>query len=117
MPFADNSFDVIFLNMVLQWVPRKCLVRTVAEIERTLCDGGFVFVQEFEPDFPKFSPSHHNPDIFIFKQNYTSIFTAYQWMKLLSKENLPNTKDDNYQKSISLIRKTGVDQAYYLKTW
>lgn len=40
LPFEDESFDVVIFAMVLQWIPRKKLIRTIAEANRVLKGGG-----------------------------------------------------------------------------
>ena len=40
LPLEDNSVDIIILAMVLQWIPRKYIIQTFAEIDRVLKEGG-----------------------------------------------------------------------------
>ena len=40
LPYEDNKFDVIIFSMVLQWIPRKNLIQTIAEVDRVLKSGG-----------------------------------------------------------------------------
>lgn len=83
LPFDDATFDLIILNMVLQWIPRNYLARTIAEIERVLAPNGVIFVQEFLPDRPKYSVTAHNDQICIFKDNYAECFTSFPWLKMI----------------------------------
>lgn len=117
LPYADNTFDLIILNMVLQWVPRNYLIRTLAEIDRVLATNGIVFVQEFLPNTSKYSASSHDQNIFIFKDDYSKFFTAFPWLRMLYQENIDSNKGDDYQKVIFLIEKTDLNKAYSLKTW
>ena len=117
IPAPDGKFDLIILNMVLQWIPRNYLARTIAEIDRVLSTDGVLFVQEFLPNIPKYSASSHDEKIFIFKDDYKRFFTSFPWLKLMYKENIDSALGDDYQKEIFLIRKITLDQAYTLKTW
>ena len=117
LPFEDGSFDFIIINMVLQWIPRQFLFRTVAEIDRVLSSDGLIFIQEFSPDVPKYSHSAHNSDIFIFKESYSNVFTAYKWFKLKHNETFNSEDGDDYQKEIALIEKIDLARAYELKEW
>ncbi len=47
LPYEDNKFDVIIFSMVLQWIPRKNLIRTISEIDRVLKVGGSVYTRIF----------------------------------------------------------------------
>jgi ubiquinone/menaquinone biosynthesis C-methylase UbiE len=47
IPYADDSFDVVVINSVLQILPSKCAVeRAIAELVRVCSPGGSVFVGE-----------------------------------------------------------------------
>ena len=48
LPFADNSIDLIYSNLSLQWSPS--LDKTFAEFRRVLRPGGFVLFSTFGPD-------------------------------------------------------------------
>lgn len=48
LPIADNSIDVIFSNLCLQWVPD--LPVALAEFRRVLREGGLLLFSSFGPD-------------------------------------------------------------------
>lgn len=48
LPFADNSIDLIYSNLALQWSPS--LDKTFAEFRRVLRTNGFVLFSTFGPD-------------------------------------------------------------------
>lgn len=48
LPFADNSFDLVFSNLMLQWVGD--LDRALREFQRILRDGGVLMFSSFGPD-------------------------------------------------------------------
>jgi malonyl-CoA O-methyltransferase len=48
LPFADNSFDLLFSNLMLQWCVD--LDRAFAEFQRVLRPGGLLLFSSFGPD-------------------------------------------------------------------
>jgi malonyl-CoA O-methyltransferase len=48
LPFADNSIDLVFSNLCLQWVPD--LPAALAEFRRVLREGGLLLFSSFGPD-------------------------------------------------------------------
>ena len=50
LDFPEETFDIVNLCMVLQWIPRKYLIRTMAEVDRVLKFGGLIYLNEFLPD-------------------------------------------------------------------
>jgi ubiquinone/menaquinone biosynthesis C-methylase UbiE len=75
---AQARFDVVIVNFVLHWVDRSTLLRSVAEIDRVLADGGFLVIGDFYPSLPQRVRYHHLPeqDVWTYKQNYSDIFLA-----------------------------------------
>lgn len=48
LPFADNSFDLIFSNLVLHWIANK--ERTISELQRVLKPDGLLLFSTLGPD-------------------------------------------------------------------
>ncbi len=48
LPFADNSFELVFSNLMLQWV--EDLEAVFREVRRVLCPGGLWLFTSFGPD-------------------------------------------------------------------
>ena len=115
LPYEDNQFDIIIFSMVLQWIPRKHLIRTISEVDRVLQVGGVVYIQEFLPNKPIMSQSRHDEEIYIFKDNYPSFFTAYPWFKEVHKEVYEIENGESQQRHVSLIRKYDLAEVYELK--
>lgn len=71
-------FDLVIVNFVLHWVSRNALLKTVAEIDRCVADGGFLIVGDFAPDHPTKNSYHHLLDgrVFTWKLNYSKILEA-----------------------------------------
>jgi SAM-dependent methyltransferase len=113
IPF-DESFDLVIVNFVLHWVDRSLLLRTVAEIDRVISDGGFLVIGDFLPSHPVRRPYHHLPGegVFTYKQDYAAIFLAsgcYQQIATLSGDHssaalTPIVEDDN-RSATWLLRK------------
>ena len=40
LTYSDNMFDVVIFSMVLQWLPRNKLIKTISEVDRVLRTGG-----------------------------------------------------------------------------
>lgn len=95
IPFADSAFDLVIANFVLHWVDRALLLRTLAEIDRVLVDGGHLLIGDFLPDEPTRRPYHHLPgrDVYTYKQDYAAAFLAthcYESVGMLSGAHSPD---------------------------
>jgi SAM-dependent methyltransferase len=74
----NDSFDLVILNAVFHWIGRANLLRSVAEVDRLLADGGFLIIGDFAPSRPTRVPYHHRlqQDVYTYKQNYADVFLA-----------------------------------------
>jgi len=74
----QELFDLIIVNFVFHWIDRTNLLRSVAEIDRLLVDGGFLIIGDFFPSNLTKVRYHHLDDekVYTYKQNYAGIFTA-----------------------------------------
>lgn len=74
----EEIFDLIIVNFVFHWVDRASLLRSVAEIDRLLEDGGFLIIGDFFPSNQLRVPYHHLPGqkVYTYKQNYAAPFLA-----------------------------------------
>ena len=116
LPYDDDKFDVVILSMVLQWIPRKYLIRTISEVDRVLKDGGIVYIQEFLTNKPVTSLSRHDDEIYIFKNDYASFFTAFPWLKEVYRELKEIEKGEDQQRYTSVVRKYAINEVYTSKT-
>ena len=74
----QERFDLIIINFVFCWIDRINLLRSIAEIDRLLADGGFLVIGDFYPsNFAKVR-YHHLPEheVYTYKQNYAATFVA-----------------------------------------
>jgi SAM-dependent methyltransferase len=76
--WADGHFDLVLLCLMLHWVDRHRLLKTVAEVDRVLADGGHLLVSDFLPESPHKVRYHHRPEVeaWTYKQNYPALWLA-----------------------------------------
>lgn len=115
LPYSDNKFDLIIITNVLQWIPRKYLIRTISEIDRVLKDNGIIFLMDFLPNKPITSKSKHNNKISIFKDDYSTFFTAYSWFKEVYREISKIEDGEDQQRVLSFIKKYPLENMYSFK--
>ncbi len=115
LPCSDGSSDSVLLLMVLQWIPRRVLIKTIAEIDRVLTNGGCIALMEFQPDQPIQSPSIHNRDVFVFKDAYEPMFTVFPWYHIIYSETLNNYDNEDFRTALHIIRKRPLSNAYSFK--
>lgn len=75
---ANESYDLVIVNFVLHWIDRKTLLASLAEIDRTVADGGYLILGDFLPDWPKRNRYHHREDVelFTYKLDYAAILQS-----------------------------------------
>lgn len=112
---AENSIDVVILRMVLQWIPRNKMFKTISEIDRILKTGGVVWLQDFLPNRPITSISRHNSDVRIFKEEYNNYFTSAPWYKEIFRQTDMITDGEDYQRYISIVMKYKLADVYLEK--
>jgi len=110
------SFDLVILNAVFHWIGRANLLRSIAEIDRLLIDGGFLIIGDFAPSRATRVPYHHRlqQDVYTYKQNYADLFLAsalYQSVAFLlsdhaNKGALVADTSDHDRWGVWLLRKT-----------
>lgn len=101
--FEDATFDLVICGFFLYVTDRKLLLKTVAEIDRVLKDGGRLIIYDFFSKKPTGNAYHHIKtfDAYSYKQNYEDIFLASGLYHLLHKETihhatLKKDKSDNF---------------------
>lgn len=75
---VDERFDLVIVNFVFHWIDRASILGAIAEVDRTVADGGYLFIGDFLPSNLVKRQYHHLPgqDLYTFKQDYAAIFTA-----------------------------------------
>ena len=74
----EGTFDLVIVPFVFHWVGRAELLRSVAEVDRVVADGGFLMISDFAPDAPMRTVYHHLPNegVYTYKIDYANIFTS-----------------------------------------
>jgi SAM-dependent methyltransferase len=95
IPFQEE-FDVVIVFGVFCWVDRASLVKSFAEVDRIVSDGGFLIIGDFLPEAQARSHYHHLPkdNIYTYKQNYSNSFTSLGLYREMAKF----TNDCNHPK-------------------
>lgn len=70
----NESFDLVIVNYVLHWVDRRCLLQSVANIDKAVKDGGYLIVGDFAPANRYQVPYHHHSGMYTYKQDYARLF-------------------------------------------
>jgi SAM-dependent methyltransferase len=72
----QELFDLVIVNGVFCWIDRSNLLRSVAEIDRLLVDGGFLIIGDFLPSNIIEVRYHHlaEQEVYTYKQNYAATF-------------------------------------------
>src|SRR5215467_15150860 len=111
---AEARFDLVIINFVFHWIDRSTLLRSVAEIDRVLPDGGFVLIGDFYPSLPQRVRYHHllDQDVWTYKQNYGDIFLASNLYEMIASYSFDHTTsalrsdvDSKDRAQVSLLRK------------
>lgn len=75
---ADKTsyFDLVVLKGVLCWIGREELLRSVAEVDRVLADGGHLLIADYLPEYPTKNRNSHvdEEDIYCYKIDHSKIF-------------------------------------------
>ncbi len=74
----SRLFDLVIVNFVFHWIDRSHLLRSVAEVDRVLMDGGFLIVGDFFPSTQTKVRYHHLPEqeVYTYKQDYAASLLA-----------------------------------------
>lgn len=79
-PEYEGYFDLIIIDDVFCWVSRQTLFQSVANVDRALADGGFLFIREFMPGTSVRNRNHHVPDSEVWchkpRDTHARMFTA-----------------------------------------
>jgi trans-aconitate methyltransferase len=81
---AIGAQNLIFAVGVLCWIDRQHLSRTIANIDESLQDGGYLLVTDFLPRTRRKNPIHHSPEHYTYKQDYSQPFLALGTYELVA---------------------------------
>jgi SAM-dependent methyltransferase len=73
----EKPFDLVIVNGLFYIVDRTQLLRSIAEIDRLVADGGFLILGDFLPtSLLKMRYHHVEGEIYSYKQDYSAAFLA-----------------------------------------
>jgi SAM-dependent methyltransferase len=119
----DECYDLVIVNFVFHWIDRLTLLKSVAEVDRLVREGGFLIVGDFQPANRMRVPYHHlkDADVYTYKQDYSELFRSsglYHPIGLLTahhaSKRLDAAVDENERIGAWLLRKEM--RSHYLQT-
>lgn len=116
LPHDDASMDVVWFGFCMYLIDRPLLMRSVAEADRVLRDGGLLVIVDFDPDIPCVRPYHHCPGLHSYKMDHARLFLANPAYALVEKISTSHATgrwhpDPQERVAITLCRKNPA-QAY-----
>ncbi len=78
MDFQEGLFDLIILKSVMHWIDRDVLLKSVANIDRSLARNGLLVIGDFQTPYPIKRRYHHLKDmeVYTYKLSYRNIFLS-----------------------------------------
>ncbi len=124
LPIKNECFDLVIVHFVFHWVARDLLLKSVAEIDRIVADGGFLILGDFLPDKPLKNYYHHLParEVYTYKLDYTNIFISSGLYKVVGKVVFDHDNRDNqgeispYSRAGCFLLKKSIHDFYELQT-
>ena len=120
--FDDQYFDVIILGFCLYLVDRELMFKTVSEVDRTLKQGGYLVITDFETPIPMKQIYKHTESIFTYKNNYSNFFLGGGHYSLINKIHYSQSTDTfqtdyNERVSTSVLFKEKYSNIYRLDSF
>ena len=69
---VTGCFDLVVVYFVLHWVDRRTLLRSLAEIDERVANGGYLVVGDFAPPAPVAVPYHHREGVWTYHAQYAA---------------------------------------------
>lgn len=115
-----GHFDLVIAKGVFCWIGREELLRSIAELDRVLAEGGYLLIVDYLPEYPTKNRNTHVEDeeIFCYKIDHAKIFLDTHLYTLIASETYFDEGEtfrgrfDDTRNRISLLRKSYGD--YYL---
>ena len=117
--FDNQYFDAVIIGFCLYLVDRELLFKTISEVDRTLKQGGYVVVTDFETPFPVKRKYEHFEGCFSYKNNYSNFFLGGGHYSLVNKIHFSHSTDIfnpdiNERVSTSVLYKEHYSEIYRL---
>ena len=91
--FDNQYFNVVILGFCLYLVDRELIFKTISEVDRTLKQGGYLVITDFETPFPIKRKYKHLKGLFTYKNNYSNFFLGGSHYSLVNKFHTSPSKD------------------------
>ena len=72
----DALFDLAIVDDVFSWVSRNSILQSIANVDRSIKDGGFLFIRDFKPHKFTKNRNHHITDSEVY--NFKEIGSHFQ---------------------------------------
>ena len=117
--FDNQYFNVVILGFCLYLVDRELLFKTISEVDRTLKQGGYLVITDFETPFPIKRKYEHLEGCFSYKNNYPNFFLGGGHYSLINKIHFSHSTDIlnpdfNERVSTSVLYKEQYSKIYRL---
>ncbi len=107
IPLKDQSFDMVIFGFCLYLVDAENYLKTVAEADRVLRDGGFLVIFDFLEPYPYRNPYAHKEGVYSRKMDFSQLFLAHPAYTLIHRE--LDRKEKNFWQHDT---RSGVDILY-----
>jgi SAM-dependent methyltransferase len=83
--FLLREYDLVMYGFCLYLSDRENLSNIVSVGDQLLNDGGYLVIQDFDPEYPHKVPYHHHDGIFSYKMDYSKLWLANPAYSLVQK--------------------------------
>jgi len=107
LPFADNSFDIVYSRLTLHYLLPERAIDIFREIKRILKENGKAFItiksqnDKKEMEFLRQNSQEVAPNVFVKDDEVKSIYSPEQVDEMLKKAGVNNFKIDQYTEDVS----------------
>jgi SAM-dependent methyltransferase len=120
LDFNNNFFDIIIVGSCLYLVDRELIFKTVSEIDRSLKEGGYLIITDFDTPYPIKRKYNHLNGILSYKNNYSNFFVGGLHFSLIQKTPHGNSHSNfdspiNDRTSTSILYKEFYSDIYLSK--
>lgn len=117
--FDNQYFDVVILGFCFYLVDRELIFKTISEVDRTLKQGGYLVITDFETPIPTKRKYEHFKGCFSYKNNYPNFFLGGGHYSLVNKIHFSHSTDIfnpniNERLSTSVLYKEHYSKIYRL---
>ncbi len=65
-PKNEGRFDLAIVDDVFSWVSRSTILQSISNVDKSIKDGGFLFIRDFKPHSFTKTRNHHIEDTEVF---------------------------------------------------